>query len=154
MKYMLSAQIFEKGFIAKGLTALTKDKLFKTIFSVPIIPEFLYTIRHQYDTTISTTTTTTTTTTTFSTSTFNSTYEETTVDYDAPFDILVGGNGDDSSDIDDDDKMSPQQRLNYNNIIAIIAKSILRKELLKPFDNCSIYLCMYIFFKKCKKAKN
>ena len=37
------------------------------IFSVPIIPEYLYTIRHQYDKTTTTTTRITTTTTTIST---------------------------------------------------------------------------------------
>merc|ERR1711981_1239344 len=101
--YFHSARESRKLILVIVAVALLLDNMLLTTV-VPIIPEFLYTIRHQYDTTISTTTTT------FSTSTFNSTYEETTVDYDAPFDILVGGNGDDSSDIDDDDKMSPQQR--------------------------------------------
>ena len=76
-------------------------------FSVPIIPEFLYTIRHQND---KTTTTITTTTTTILT-TNNFTYD---ADYDpaAPIEELLDENDQDSSK-DYEEKISQREKYSF-----------------------------------------
>merc|ERR1711981_1373392 len=110
-----SARESRKLILVIVAVALLLDNMLLTTV-VPIIPEYLYTIRHQYDKTTTTTTRITTTTTTISTIPPANATDAYDYDPAAPFDSWVGLSNQDDTTIDyndDGDPMSREERERY-----------------------------------------